>query len=296
MKSRLKNLVRARMEKTGESHQRALRTIRAQAAPSSSEERVVRSRVVADTAFPIAVVRAEEQQRPERERLFEDPYAHLFSPEGEETIESTQRFLRLPFFHDGIRLRTRFIDDVVRGGLASGLDQVVLLGAGFDTRAHRMAELRARRARVYEVDTADQLARKRRRLTRAGVTIPRSIRYVPFDFAARDIEPALGDALRARGFVRGAGALFVWEGVIGYITQEEIDASLRFMAREGGRGSLVVFTFGDSAFEPETASAHVIRAGFSHWDEHDGEALWRRYMKSEPHPHASLMKIGVATV
>jgi O-methyltransferase involved in polyketide biosynthesis len=78
---------------------------------------------VADTAFSIAVVRAEEADRPDAERLFDDPYASLFREAGAHAAEATQRYLDLPMFREGIRLRTRFIDDGVREGLATGLRQ-----------------------------------------------------------------------------------------------------------------------------------------------------------------------------
>src|SRR4249920_3628137 len=144
MPSHLKELVRARMEKTGESYQQALRHVRAQEERAASlrstlpaEDKVFRSRTVADTAFSIALVRAEEGNRPDGEQLFADPYASAFAAAGAHVAEGTQRFLDLPFFRDGVRLRTRFLDDSVRDGLAAGLDQVVLLGAGFDARGLR---------------------------------------------------------------------------------------------------------------------------------------------------------------
>ena len=75
MPSHLKDHIRARMEKTGESYQQAVRHVRAQEerapwAPSTSagDEKVVRSRTVADTAFWNAVVRDEEGRRPDSER------------------------------------------------------------------------------------------------------------------------------------------------------------------------------------------------------------------------------------
>ncbi len=98
-----------------------------------------------DTAFSIAAVRAEEGARPEAERLFEDRYAALFAETGAHAAEATKRFVELPFFRDGIRLRTRAIDDAVRGGLGAGLTQLVLLGAGFDARGLRMTEITSRR-------------------------------------------------------------------------------------------------------------------------------------------------------
>jgi hypothetical protein len=80
MPSHLKELVRARMEKTGESYEQALRHVRAQeertpSAPAPAEAPYGKSAVyaqsVADTAFSIAVVRAEEALRPEGDRLFD---------------------------------------------------------------------------------------------------------------------------------------------------------------------------------------------------------------------------------
>jgi len=296
MPSHLKELVRARMERTGESYQQALRHVRAQEAGPHGKERLERSRSVADTAFSIAVVRAEEGKRPRAERLFDDPYAHLFAAAGEHVAECTQRFLDLPGFWEGVRMRTRFIDDAVRDGLAGGLDQVVLLGAGFDARGLRLPEIEKRRVRVYEVDTAEQLARKRKVLTAGGIAVPANIRYVPFDFDTADYETELAAALEAEGFRGGAGAVFVWEGVIGYIRSDEIDRNLRFMASQGGARSRLVFTYGESSFDPETAAERTRRAGFTSCQELAGDELWRRYLPGEPYAGASVMRLGLAIV
>jgi methyltransferase (TIGR00027 family) len=304
MRSHLKERVRARMEKTGESYQQALRHVRAQedraaSVPSTSpaEERVVRSRTVADTAFSIAVVRAEEGSRPEGERLFVDPYASTFAATGAHAAESTQRFLDMPFFRDAVRLRTRFLDDCVRDGLAAGLDQVVLLGAGFDARGLRMSEIEARRATVFEVDTPYQMDRKRRALASAGVKLPAHVVYVPFDFDTADFDSELRDALEMAGFRPGAGAIFVWEGVIGYIDDAAIDQSLRFMASTGGPRTRAAFTFADEAFlGHETMAARTKRCGFASYEAIAGDGLWRRYLSGEPHPNAWLTKVGLATV
>ena len=304
MPSHLKELVRARMAKTGESYQQALRHVRAQEeraasvrSSSSAEEKVVRSRTVADTAFSIAVVRAEEESRPEGERLFTDPYASMFAAAGAHAAESTQRFLDLPFFRDGIRLRTTFLDDCVRDGLGAGLDQVVLLGAGFDARGLRMPEIEARRATVFEVDTPEQLARKRLALAGAGVKLPARIVYVPFEFDTRDLDGELGGALEMAGFKPGAGAMFVWEGVIGYIDDAAIDQSLRFMASVGGPGTRLAFTFVDEAFfGKEPMAARTKRCGFASCEEIAGDHLWRRHLPGEPHANAWVTKVGLATV
>jgi methyltransferase (TIGR00027 family) len=193
-------------------------------------------------------------------------------------------------------MRTRFIDDAVRDGLADGLDQVVLLGAGFDARGLRIREIEKQRVRVYEVDTAEQLARKRKVLSTAGITIPANIAYVPFDFDAEDYETDLAAALEAAGFRRRAGAVFVWEGVIGYIGSDEIDRNMRFMASEGGPRSRLVFTYAEGTFDPDTAAERTRRAGFSSSQEFGGDDLWRRYLPGEPYEGAFVMKLGLAIV
>jgi methyltransferase (TIGR00027 family) len=233
---------------------------------------------VADTAFAIAAVRAEERE------LFEDPHAAAFVKAGAHAAEGVRRFLDLPFFRDGIRLRTRFIDDVVREGLAAGIWQVVLLGAGFDSRADRLA----REAVVYEIDSPEQLENKRAILAAAGLT-SRAV-FVPVDFAVPDFLAALV----ARGFDRSKPTVFVWEGVIGYIDRTMIDASLEFMARAGGPGSRLVFTFGPATFDPETPEHAVLRFGFARFEELGLDDIWRKYLPGEPHENAGVSRIGVA--
>ncbi len=106
---------------------------------------------ITDTAAAVARVRSWESQLPEEQRLFEDPYAHLFAG-GEAADEAVQRFLSAPIFREHIRLRTRFIDDAVRAALAAGIAQVVNLGVGFDCRTLRLTEIAEHDAQVFEVD------------------------------------------------------------------------------------------------------------------------------------------------
>jgi methyltransferase (TIGR00027 family) len=251
---------------------------------------------VEDTAFSIAVVRADEAHRPVAERLFEDPYAAMFAEAGAHAAEGTKRFLDLPFFRDGVRLRTRFIDDFVRDGLAAGLTQVVLLGAGFDSRGLRMGEIEKRQAAVFEIDTQSQVERKRDVLSTHTVELPPWIAHVPFNFETLEFEGTLTSALEASGFRRNVGALFVWEGVIGYIDSAAIDRTVRFMVNSGGPRSRVVLTYGEGSFVPTTAAERTKQAGFSSFDELGFDEVWRRYLPGDPHPHACISKIGTAVV
>jgi methyltransferase (TIGR00027 family) len=251
---------------------------------------------VADTAYSIAVIRAEEAELPLDERLFEDPYASTFAAAGAHAAEGTKRYLDLPFFSDYIRLRTRFIDDRVREALSAGLNQIVILGAGFDTRGLRLPEIAAHGAATFEIDFEEQLARKREILLATGVALPASIAYVGCDFNAVDYESALTSSLEARGFRTGERALFICEGVLEYLANEAIDPSLRFMARLGGPGSRLVFTFGLGRFDPETPLGRLQRNGFTACDETGYNAIARRYWSTEPFAHEEVARIGCATV
>lgn len=250
---------------------------------------------VSDTAYAIATIRANEGGRPEAERLFDDPYAQAFAAAGAHAAEGTARFLGLPFFQDAIRLRTRAIDDFVREGLAAGLTQIGLLGAGFDARALRMPEIAQAKAKVFEVDFPVLLEKKRALLEAAGLAVPEHVVAVPCDFAD-DFEETLIAALEARGFRPGAGAIFLWEGVIAYIDRSAIDRSLRFMARGGGASSRLVVDFGPGAFDPEGPAERARRAGFTSFNEVAFDTLWRRYLPGEPHENAAFPRLGSAFV
>lgn len=252
---------------------------------------------VSSTAYAIATARAMESDRPETERLFEDPYAKVFAAGADEAaVEGTKRFLGLPFLLDGIRLRTRFNDDFVREGLAAGVDQVVLMGAGFDARGLRMREIVDRAARVVEVDFSVVLARKRALLERAGVGVPPYVSYVGCDFMNPDFAGQLKREFAASGFRIGGGALFVWEGVIAYIDRAAIDRTLAFMASAGGPGSRVTFEYSPDAFAPDGAARAAKAAGFDRFVEVSYEDLWRRWLKGEPHENASIVRSGVGSI
>lgn len=250
----------------------------------------------ADTAFSIAFVRAEESEKPAEARLFEDPFAALFHRGGAEAWEGTERFLALPIFRELVRLRTRFLDDFVRDGLAAGLRQVVLLGAGFDCRGLRMPEIPAHEASVFEVDFDAQLEKKRALLAAGGVMMPSWVAQIGCDFGAPEFDVGLEGGLVERGFRRGAGALFVWEGVLGYIDDAAIDRSLAFMARFGGSGTRVSFDYNDLRFDPEPVDTRMRRAGFTAFEAFQHTDLWRRHFRAEPHPAAEIWRMGVASV
>ena len=199
------------------------------------------------TAQYMALFRAVESARPRDERLFDDPLARAFlrwplsAVAWLATVPGLGRALprlidqRVPGSRSSGVARTRFIDDALAAGLREGIEQLVILGAGFDSRAYRLPALRS--IPVFEVDHPDTLASKRSVLQRLGVTAP-NVRYVPIDFNQRSLPPVMAEA----GYRESARSFFLWEGVTNYLSEAAVDATLRWCAR-AAPGSLLLFTY-----------------------------------------------------
>jgi methyltransferase (TIGR00027 family) len=195
----------------------------------------------------MALFRAIESAGPRERRLFEDRQATRFLSPGLRAAAHAARVpgLRLAIERyidrrwPGPRLsgvvRTRVIDDFVLAAVADGCTQLVLLGAGYDTRATRFDSVAS--VAVYEVDHPATQARKRARISPP----PPHVRYVPVDFE----HDSLPNALTAAGFDPGQRTCLLWEGVFSYLTPEAIDATLAAIAALCGPGSRVLITYVD---------------------------------------------------
>jgi methyltransferase (TIGR00027 family) len=137
-----------------------------------------------------------------------------------------------------VALRTRAIDDALRDAVGHGAAQLVVLGAGLDSRAERLTELAG--ARVFEVDHPSTHRFKAERLLRAGARLrAREIARVAIDFE-RD---TLHDVLLAAGFDPAVRSFWIWEGVTAYLTPEATFATLRAVADLSAPGSRLAVTY-----------------------------------------------------
>lgn len=199
------------------------------------------------TAEYMALFRAIESARPPGRRLFHDPYAkHFLRPR----LRLLVGLNRIPLIGSAIRRyaddrwpgvrssgvgRTCFIDERLRAALDQGVDQIVILGAGFDCRALRTAGIE--KHIVFEVDHPDTSAMKRRRLKRFAPS-PRHVRYVATDFN----EQQLARDLIAAGYENTATTFFIWEGVTNYLSEDAVNGTFRWISTAAA-GSEVVFTY-----------------------------------------------------
>jgi methyltransferase (TIGR00027 family) len=134
--------------------------------------------------------------------------------------------------------RARYAEDRLEEAIASGIDQYVIIGAGFDSFALRRSEL-SETLRVFELDHPATQHAKRKRLGEIAGSPPKHVEFVPVDFEKQ----AVADALSASSFAKERRAFFSWMGTVSYLTREAIFETLRSVASLAAPGSELVFDF-----------------------------------------------------
>ena len=163
-------------------------------------------------------------------RVINDPYADNFMM-GAGLMKLMGHKLNVwlakklaPGFHEHIISRTRFIDDLIEKSAIEGVEQYVILGAGYDSRAHRL-ELPSS-LKIFEVDQPEVQDRKRSKIPKE---LPNSenVTYVTVDFAHQSLTERLLNA----GFDRTKSTVFTLEGVTQYISKEAFNSTMKEMSR-----------------------------------------------------------------
>jgi methyltransferase (TIGR00027 family) len=201
------------------------------------------------TAQYIAFCRVLETQGQPARRLFNDPFAFALLS-GSYRMVARLAYLPLfrklvyaildlawPYSRSSAVVRTRAIDDLVRGAIQSGARQLVLLGAGLDCRGCRLDETAA--VEVFEVDHPATQRMKKKRLHACMGKLSANIRYVAMDFERDALEAKLIES----GYNPAVQTAVVWEGVIDYLTESAVQSTLSVLARLLVPSSLLIFTY-----------------------------------------------------
>lgn len=195
---------------------------------------------------PMAIV-AEEQHLPEAQRIVQDDLAYHVLPRGVQALVRLTRWGPLrnllvrmsersaAGIWGSLLCRKRYIDDKLHEALGA-IDAVVILGAGLDTRAYRMADQTT--LPLFEVDLPENIAYKQARMRRLYGQMPPSVRLVPIDFERQRLDAALAE----QGHRPGQRTFFVWEGVTQYLTEEAVRTTFDALAM-AAPGSRLVFTY-----------------------------------------------------
>ena len=162
-------------------------------------------------------------------RVINDPYADSFVI-GSGFIKLMGHKLNAwlseklaPGFHEHLIARTKFIDELIEKSAVNGIEQYVILGAGYDSRAHRL-ELPSS-LKIFEVDQPEVSDNK---LAKLPKELPNSenVTYVNIDFSYQ----SLTDQLIGAGFDQEKSTIFTLEGVSQYITKEAVSSTIKELA------------------------------------------------------------------
>jgi methyltransferase (TIGR00027 family) len=188
---------------------------------------------VSKTALMVTAYRARATNA--QQPVCNDPWAGFLA--GSEGHDLSLRYDKaFPDMVLWIGLRTRFLDDCVNHYMDRGFQQIVVLGAGFDTRSARLARPGVQ---FYEVDHPASQSEKLARVSDLDGYLPNGAIYVSCDFETQDFL----DTLEAAGFDSQKPAVIIWEGVAYYLSQEIVLASCKRIATGCHPQSVLLFDF-----------------------------------------------------
>jgi methyltransferase (TIGR00027 family) len=197
------------------------------------------------TAFLAASVRLIEQYQPEELRLFDDPFIKNFFS------KLTLFQMKFKFIRDmeimlselmtkgtfgSLICRTKYIDDSLIAAMANGIDQLVILGAGLDTRPYRIVGIND--IKVIEVDLPIMQNIKKEKIKKYLGAFPSNITFTPIDFNSQTLDEVLN--IQELNFSKPI--FFIWEGVTPYISDEGVKNTLEFISKASS-GSIIVFSY-----------------------------------------------------
>jgi methyltransferase (TIGR00027 family) len=220
------------------------------------------------TAMGVLLARFTESRKPEDKRICYDPYAvHFISPSmlewasrcpEEVKAMHEQRESLLPGLSNSIVARVRFFDDFVGKMIEEGLEQLIILGAGYDSRAYRIEGLK--KIRTFEVDHPSTQILKRKKIIDILGGLPDHITYVPADLERQD----LGKKLLERGYNRSKKTLFLMEGILMYIRPDTVDEIFSFISMNSGNGSKILFDYHPQSVVDGNSELEVGRNLYNH--------------------------------
>jgi methyltransferase (TIGR00027 family) len=245
------------------------------------------------TAMAVCFCRALAAKEDRVEIRTQDRFAELFLPEesrnqlssAESRAAVFSKFLVRPLY--GYFLgRTAFADAVFDKAVRDRIPQIVILGAGYDTRTCRFRD-QLEGTKIFELDAPATQNHKREILRRQSVWMPQQHIFVPINFKTDD----LGDVLLAAGFNNKAASLFILEGVLYYLPPQAVDATFQFIRNNSGDESLLCFDYMMEKLESTNAgepflfwidraglSSFLLDRGFQVIDHADSGELTKRYL------------------
>lgn len=203
---------------------------------------------VTRTAWGAAFIKSMEKYQPVNRRLFNDPLTPRLMPFS---YRLTLGMMKIKVIRNSmiglierqgkgvmgaLLCRTCYLDEVLNKSPDYGIRQVVILGAGMDSRPYR--EMVDESISFFEVDYPEIIHFKRKRVTQVLGQIPPNVFYIPIDFNTQSLPGEMSHSQ----YSRQEKTLFIWEGVTQYISRTAADEVFRYISRSG-EGSILAFTY-----------------------------------------------------
>lgn len=215
------------------------------------------------TAYGTTLFRAIESKRPEGDRVCFDPMAKEFLEPPVKIIAWSRilgRRILNQFSSRGLGdsygfpvARTKVIDDFMVKCLKDGIEQLVIIGAGFDSRAYRFKEIPGK-VIVFEVDHPATQEIKIRKVKKLLGGMPGHVVFVPVDLENDDLRGCLLE----KGFITAEKTLFICEGLTFYLNPDVVDRMFSFFTGYCP-GSFIVFDYADASAVDGTAEEEEAR-------------------------------------
>lgn len=205
----------------------------------------MKEQTASSTAETMTMHRAFEAFFPKDAQVIQDPHAaHFISEKTRKTLNSFLgrcliRFVMnrvYPGVNGAVVSRVRFIDEIVAAGLKEDLKQVVILGAGYDTRAFRLG---LEKIRVFELDHPATQERKKQKVKELFKALPNHVTYIPVDLEADGLAPLLNNT----AYDPIKRTLFIMEGLLMYLPKETVTGLLTAARDNSAKGSGVTFDY-----------------------------------------------------
>jgi len=160
----------------------------------------------------------------------------------------------LPGLNEYMIARTAYFDHLFVNALNTQTSQIVLLGAGYDTRAYRFANLN-HDTRIFELDIAPTQDRKRKCIKSARIKVPEFVTFIPINFNDQSLADVLGEA----GYQNHQKTLFIWEGVSYYLDAASVDRTFEFVRQATHPESSIAFDYTVSMSEENIDEYYGVR-------------------------------------
>nr|WP_300040164.1 class I SAM-dependent methyltransferase [Methanospirillum sp.] len=200
------------------------------------------------TAEGMALYRVMESEKKVDERICCDPYAVFFLSETirgllHSNSDQLTRYMEVidaqyPGLSNSVLARTRFFDDVINQMLNDGLDQFVIIGAGYDSRPLRIERLKKIKT-IFELDQKEIQCRKRELLSGISEKVPENHVYISIDLEKDNFF----ESLTKQGFDPSLRSLFLMEGVIYYLSPDSVTSVLSGITQKCGRDCSIIFDY-----------------------------------------------------